>query len=83
MQSVTNDQRQSLKVGTCILLFDLSIAGMSSRLRAKVPSATYINYDTFKISQMNLEDNPDEEVKPDQGQQGQCMSNNKVYRSLT
>ena len=51
------------------------LTGMSSRLRAKVPSATYINYDTFKISQMNLEDNADEEGKPDatsaQGSQGQ------------
>ena len=73
-------------MGTYTLLFGLSISGMSSRLRAKVPSATYINYDTFKISQMNLEDNPDDEVKPDQGQgqQGQqCMSNIRAYRSLT
>ena len=29
--------------------------GLSSRLRAQVPSATFVNYETFKISQMNLE----------------------------
>ena len=47
--------------------------GMSSRLRSQVPSATFINYDTFKISQMNIEDNADGSAKqdPSESTQGQ------------
>lgn len=32
-------------------------AGLSSRLKAQIPSATFVNYDTFKISQINIENN--------------------------
>ena len=45
--------------------------GMSSRLRSQVPSATFINYDTFKISQMNIEDNADGKQEPSESTQGQ------------
>ncbi|XP_053384365.1 uncharacterized protein LOC123536146 isoform X9 [Mercenaria mercenaria] len=34
---------------------DDKLGGLSSRLRAQIPSATFVNYDTFKISQMNID----------------------------
>ena len=43
----------------CFIFF----LGISSRLRAQVPSATFVNYDTFKISQMNIEDNGDDNTQ--------------------
>jgi len=39
-------------------------AGLSSRLKAQIPSATFVNYETFKISQMNIDGN---EGKPEEG----------------
>ncbi|WAR02838.1 CBPC2-like protein [Mya arenaria] len=34
---------------------DEKLGGLSSRLKAQIPSATFVNYDTFKISQMNID----------------------------
>ncbi|XP_052222540.1 cytosolic carboxypeptidase 2-like isoform X3 [Dreissena polymorpha] len=33
------------------------LGGLSTRLKAQIPSATFVHYDTFKISQMNIDTN--------------------------
>ncbi|XP_060579663.1 uncharacterized protein LOC132736536 isoform X2 [Ruditapes philippinarum] len=48
---------------------DEKLGGLSSRLRAQIPSATFVNYDTFKISQMNIDKDgktPDDSVKDEE-----------------